>query len=110
MYPILALTIFHINICAVTMFLSYVIKYIPGNTQIILLIFLFLCSGCRNSLVNMEVRPMDAKMLTRRCVVAQLREVTMPKFRDLLTQNAGALLVLLPEVLSDLTEEEKKVC
>ncbi|XP_041365252.1 nicalin-1-like [Gigantopelta aegis] len=64
--------------------------------------------GCRNSLVNMEVRPMDAKMLTRRCVVAQLREVTMPKFRDLLTQNAGALLILLPEILSDLTDEEKK--
>lgn len=64
--------------------------------------------GCKNSLVNMEARPIDAKMLTRRCVVARLRDVTMPKFRDLLTQNAGALLILLPEKLSDLSSEEQE--
>ncbi|XP_071104679.1 BOS complex subunit ncln-like [Haliotis cracherodii] len=63
--------------------------------------------GSKNSLINMEARPIDAKMLTRRCVVARLREVTMPKFRDLLTQNAGGLVILLPEDFNSLTEEEK---
>jgi hypothetical protein len=57
----------------------------------------------------MEARPIDAKMLTRRCVVARLQEVTMPKFRDLVTNNAGGLLVLLPPDLSKLSAEEREV-
>ncbi|XP_070210935.1 BOS complex subunit NCLN-like [Littorina saxatilis] len=64
--------------------------------------------GCKNALVNMEARPIDSKMLTRRCVVARLRDVTMPKFRDLVTNNAGALLVLLPQDLSKLSAEERE--
>lgn len=65
--------------------------------------------GCKSSLVNVEARPIDSKMLTRRCVVARLRDVTVPKFRDLMAQNAGALLVLLPKTFLDLTAEEEEV-
>lgn len=57
----------------------------------------------------MEARPIDSKMLTRRCVVARLRDLTMPKFRDIMTQNAGALLVLLPKKFPQLSHEEKEV-
>ena len=57
----------------------------------------------------MEARPIDSKMLTRRCVVARLQDVTMPKFRDLMSNNAGALLVLLPQDLSQLSPEEREV-
>ncbi|XP_025076679.1 nicalin-1-like [Pomacea canaliculata] len=64
--------------------------------------------GCKSSLVNVEARPIDSKMLTRRCVVARLRDVTVPKFRDLMAQNAGALLVLLPKTFLDLTAEEEE--
>ncbi|KAL8588571.1 hypothetical protein ACOMHN_059525 [Nucella lapillus] len=64
--------------------------------------------GCKNSLVNMEARPIDSKMVTRRCVVARLRDVTMPKYRDLATNNAGALLVLLPQDLAQLSSEEQE--
>lgn len=59
--------------------------------------------------MNVEARPIDSKMLTRRCVVARLRDVTVPKFRDLMAQNAGALLVLLPKTFLDLTAEEEEV-
>ncbi|XP_076465147.1 BOS complex subunit ncln-like [Babylonia areolata] len=64
--------------------------------------------GCKNSLVNMEARPIDSKMVTRRCVVARLRDVTMPKYRDLAANNAGALLVLLPQDLAQLSPEEQE--
>ncbi|XP_064608542.1 BOS complex subunit ncln-like [Liolophura sinensis] len=65
--------------------------------------------GCRNAMVNMEARSLEAKMLTRRCVIARLREINMVKYRDLLTQNAGALLILLPQNVSTLAAEEKEL-
>ncbi|XP_005090447.1 nicalin-1 [Aplysia californica] len=64
--------------------------------------------GCKNSIINMEARSIDCKMLTRRCAVAKLQDVTMPKYRDLMTQNAGALLVILPQNLGNLSAEERQ--
>ncbi|GFO13534.1 nicalin [Plakobranchus ocellatus] len=64
--------------------------------------------GCKNAIINMEARSIDSKMLTRRCAVAKLQDVTMPKYRDLMTQNAGALLVILPNNLTSLLPEEKQ--
>ncbi|RUS85048.1 hypothetical protein EGW08_007185 [Elysia chlorotica] len=64
--------------------------------------------GCKNAIINMEARSIDSKMLTRRCAVAKLQDVTMPKYRDLMTQNAGALLVILPSNLTSLSPEEKQ--
>ena len=66
-------------------------------------------TGCKNSMINMEARSIDCKMLTRRCAVAKLQDVTMPKYRDLMTQNAGALLVILPQDMASLPDEEKQV-
>ncbi|XP_064621002.1 BOS complex subunit ncln-like isoform X2 [Lineus longissimus] len=63
--------------------------------------------GCRNAIVNLDVRPLDAAMLTRRCVLTKLKELTIEKFREMLTQGAGALVVMLPQRES-LTEEEKE--
>jgi len=63
--------------------------------------------GCKNSIINMEARSIDCKMLTRRCAVAKLQDVTMPKYRELMIQNAGALLVILPQNLGNLSVEDK---
>lgn len=63
--------------------------------------------GCKNSIINMEARSIDCKMLTRRCAVAKLQDVTMPKYRELMVQNAGALLIILPENLGNLSMEDK---
>lgn len=57
----------------------------------------------------MEARSIDAKMVTRRCLVARLRDVTMAKYHDLISQNAGALLILLPVNLTELSSEDKEV-
>ncbi|XP_061172666.1 BOS complex subunit ncln-like [Saccostrea echinata] len=64
--------------------------------------------GCRSSPVNMEARPVDSKMITRRCIVARLQEVSISKYRDLIQENAGALLVLLPSNLSSISKEDKQ--
>lgn len=52
---------------------------------------------------------MDAKMITRRCIVARLKEVSISKYRDLIQENAGALLVLLPSDLGSISKEDKQV-
>ena len=60
--------------------------------------------------MNVEARPIDASVVTRRCVLAKLRELTLDKYKDLLSQSAGGLLVLLPENLSALPQKEAEVC
>lgn len=64
--------------------------------------------GSKMSLINMEARPLDAKMVTRRCVLARLKEVTGAKYRELIEQKAGGLLILLPENLSTMSADTKQ--
>lgn len=69
----------------------------------------FLIVGCKNALVNVEARPIDAQVLTRRCSIAKLREFTIDKFKEMASQNAGGLLILLPQNFDELSVEDKKV-
>ncbi|XP_074650929.1 BOS complex subunit ncln-like [Tubulanus polymorphus] len=64
--------------------------------------------GCRNTLVSLDARHIDAKVLTRRCVLAKLKELTLDRFRDLKNVGAGALVVLLPSLRDKMTLEEKQ--
>lgn len=64
--------------------------------------------GCQAAQVNMEARPIDAKMITRRCIVTKMKEFTMAKYRDLIQENAGALLIILPRNLTALSEDDRQ--
>lgn len=63
--------------------------------------------GSKISFINMDARPLDVKMVTRRCILARLKEVTGAKYRDLIEQKAGGLLIILPQNLSSLSPEMK---
>ena len=52
---------------------------------------------------------MDSKVLTRRCVVAKLREVTIDKFKDMVLQSAGGLIIMLPTNMSELSAKDREV-
>ena len=41
--------------------------------------------------------------------MAKLRDIAMDKYREIVSQNAGALLVLLPRNLTELPREAKEV-
>ncbi|KAK3096731.1 hypothetical protein FSP39_002763 [Pinctada imbricata] len=56
----------------------------------------------------MEARPVDAKMITRRCIVARLQEISISKYRDLVQENAGALLILIPADLGSISTSDAK--
>ena len=42
-------------------------------------------------------------------MIAKLREISIDKYRDMMQQNAGALLVLLPQDLSVLSDNDTEV-
>ncbi|ESP03325.1 hypothetical protein LOTGIDRAFT_207615 [Lottia gigantea] len=64
--------------------------------------------GSKNFLINMEARPVGSSSMTRRCIVARLEEVTLSGYRDWVSQNAGGLVILIPENIQQLSEKEKK--
>ena len=67
-------------------------------------------SGSRSSLVNMEARPLTSDMLTRRCVVTRLSDLTIERFKEAVqTLGAGAILILLPKNTSIAALEQKEV-
>jgi len=61
------------------------------------------------NLINMEARPMDAKMVTRRCILARLKDVTGAKYREMVEQKAGGLIILLPFNLTNMAADKKQV-
>jgi len=67
-------------------------------------------SGCRAALVNVEAQPVSALSFLRKCVVAKMKDLTIDKFKDAVLQNAGGLLVVIPNNLSRLSDSEKEVC
>ena len=50
-----------------------------------------------------------ARMLGRRCVMIRLAALTLDKFRELGISGAGAVVVLLPTNLSDVSQEVLQV-
>lgn len=58
----------------------------------------------------MEARPLTADMLTRRCVVTRLSDLTIERFKEAVqTLGAGAMLILLPKNISLTSLEQMQV-
>ncbi|KXJ26263.1 nicalin [Exaiptasia diaphana] len=61
-------------------------------------------AGSRSALLNMEARPLSSEVLTRRCVVTKLSELTIDRFRQAVESGAGGFLILLPRHFMNLTQ------
>lgn len=57
----------------------------------------------------MEARAISSGSITRKCIVARLNEVTMSVFRHLVDQNVGAIVILIPDQLDNLTADLQEV-
>ncbi|XP_069482574.1 BOS complex subunit NCLN-like [Ambystoma mexicanum] len=62
--------------------------------------------GCRNSLVHAESRTLEADLLTRRCVIMRLADFTLERYREVLGQSAGAMLMLVPQNSSEALQDQ----
>jgi hypothetical protein len=57
----------------------------------------------------MEARPITAGTVTRRCIVVKIGELAYDRFKEILEQGAGSILVLLPRNISRYSLEEIQV-
>lgn len=60
-------------------------------------------------MLSAEARPLDAAVYTRKCVVTRLKEFSISKFKEIVQQNAGGILILLPNNLTGIGKDEKVV-
>ncbi|KAG5889173.1 hypothetical protein JTB14_010813 [Gonioctena quinquepunctata] len=63
--------------------------------------------GCRSAGINLEARSLTGWSTPRHCVVAKLKDLTVDSFRNI-KLKAGALLIMLPNAISDLNPEDKQ--
>uniref|UniRef100_T1JL86 BOS complex subunit NCLN n=1 Tax=Strigamia maritima TaxID=126957 RepID=T1JL86_STRMM len=64
--------------------------------------------GCRSSVVNVEARTVNGGVLARRCVIARLLDLNPFKYKDVINQGAGAILILVPDNLTSLSMENRQ--
>lgn len=59
--------------------------------------------------MNVEARTHRSSMLARRGVLVKIADLTTAKYRDIISQGAGGLIILLPERLYSLSSQTKQV-
>ncbi|OCU02851.1 nicalin-1 [Xenopus laevis] len=64
--------------------------------------------GCRNALVQAESRTLEAELLSRHCVIMRLTDFSTDKWHQVLSQPAGALLILVPENISGAPQDPQQ--
>lgn len=62
--------------------------------------------GSRANQLSMEARTINAKptAVSRKCVLVKLQDLSLERYRNLVTQYAGAIIVLLPEKYDEETK------
>ncbi|XP_076643835.1 BOS complex subunit NCLN [Halictus rubicundus] len=63
--------------------------------------------GCRSAPISLEARSLTGWSTSRHCVVARALDLTPTLFHSI-KNKAGALIVVLPERIDDLTSEERQ--
>jgi len=64
--------------------------------------------GCRSAPVSLEARSLSGWSTSRHCVVAKALDITPSIFQSI-KSKAGALVIVLPKKMNELTMEEKQV-
>ena len=65
--------------------------------------------GSRSSILNYEARSMDTKLPARKCVILMINEFSVSRFRELVNEGVGAILIIIPADLDSITEDLKEV-
>lgn len=59
--------------------------------------------------MSFEARSSDTRTPARKCVLLMISEFTPIRFRELLNEGVGALLIIIPSELESVTEDVKEV-
>ncbi|XP_010731796.3 nicalin-1 [Larimichthys crocea] len=61
--------------------------------------------GCRGAIVVAEARSADEPVLTRRCIIMKVPDLTTEKYLEAQRQKAAAILILLPKNISSIPHD-----
>nr|CAG4642367.1 EOG090X02MW [Evadne anonyx] len=64
--------------------------------------------GSRSSALNFEARSIDTKLPARKCVMLVINEFSVSRFRELVNEGVGAILIIIPADLDSITEDLKE--
>lgn len=64
--------------------------------------------GCRSAPISLEARSLTGWSTSRHCVVTSILSLNQDSFQDI-RDKAGALIIVLPEKMESLSEEQKQV-
>ena len=92
-------------------FLSFVFKHLQFGFDFCFWVINVkaIISGSKSAAINVEARPIDSSVYTRRCIISKLTDFTIDKYKEMVNQNAAGVLILLPKNLDALNSEEKEV-
>ncbi|KAK2580791.1 hypothetical protein KPH14_011526 [Odynerus spinipes] len=63
--------------------------------------------GCRSASISLEARSLAGWSTSRHCVITKVLDLTPSMFQSI-KYKAGALVIILPEKLNELTQDEKQ--
>ena len=61
--------------------------------------------GSRSTVVNYEARTLNSQSFTRKSVLVRLNGLTIEKYRNLVQQSVGAVIIALPYKYDDVNKE-----
>nr|CAG4650810.1 EOG090X02MW [Simocephalus serrulatus] len=64
--------------------------------------------GSRSSTLNFEARSIDTRLPARKCVILMINEFSPSRFRELINEGVGALLIIIPSDLESLTDDMRE--
>nr|CAG4643073.1 EOG090X02MW [Ilyocryptus agilis] len=63
--------------------------------------------GSRSSTLNFEARSIDTRLPARKCVILMVHEFSSSRFRELVSEGVGALLIIIPSDLDSISDDMK---
>nr|CAG4636847.1 EOG090X02MW [Ceriodaphnia reticulata] len=64
--------------------------------------------GSRSSTLNFEARSADTRLPARKCVILMINEFNPSRFRELINEGVGALLIIIPSELESLSDDMRE--
>jgi len=61
--------------------------------------------GSRSAVLNFEARSIDTRLPARKCVILTINEFSSTRFRELVAEGVGALVIILPSNMDSLPED-----
>lgn len=69
----------------------------------------FLVSGSRSAIFNFEARIDEVRLPARKCVIMKINNFNNIRFKELITEGVGAIVIILPADLDSISADLREV-